>query len=241
MNTIGSVHVEEQELPYQDKLDPWSSHSIIKELLQAFPHGTRVLDIGTASGTIGRMCSGHGFLLHGIEPVAEWAEVSRQYYDRILNQDLSHTDDEFLKDHQVIICADVLEHMPDPEVQLFRLVNLQAPGTTFIISLPNIANLWVRMHLLFGNFNYAERGILDKTHLRFYTRKTAVNMLTAAGLQVQQIIPTPIPLNFVNPFFQRSNPGRTLHRILAVFTRALPLLLGYQFVFWAQKEQVLIQ
>lgn len=220
---------------YQDKLDPWSSHSTIQKLLRAFPAGTRVLDVGTASGTIGKICQDQGFLLRGVEPVAAWAEESRPFYEEICAQDLEHTSDAFLTAHQVVICADVLEHMPDPEAQLRRLVRLQQPGAVFLISVPNIANLWVRLNLLFGKFDYTDRGILDRTHLRFFTRRTITDMLAAAGLEVRKVQATPIPLNLVSPFFADTALGRRIHAALAALTRALPALLGYQFVIAAVK------
>ncbi len=162
---------------YQLKPDPWSSHSIIAGLLKPFPPGTRILDVGSASGTIGQLCQGRGFTLIGIEPVKEWADASLPYYHSVYPQDLAHTPDEILEGYQVVICADVLEHLPDPQVQLARLVQLQSPGTLFLISVPNIANLWVRLNLLFGKFDYSDRGILDRTHLRFFTRRTIIDLV----------------------------------------------------------------
>jgi 2-polyprenyl-3-methyl-5-hydroxy-6-metoxy-1,4-benzoquinol methylase len=219
---------------YQDKLDPWSSHSIIVDYLKQFPPGTRILDVGTASGTIGRLCKDRAFIMRGIEPVASWAEISRPFYSEIFVSDLAGTQDDFLAGNQVVICADVLEHMADPQSQLSRLSSLQSPGTLFIISLPNVANLWVRLNLLFGKFDYAERGILDQTHLRFFTLSTALQMTAAAGLRVLQVIPTPIPLNLVSPFFGTAF-GRSLHALLARLTKAFPSLLGYQFVIFAAR------
>jgi len=62
---------------YQTKLDPWSSHSQIAMQLADFPSGTRILDVGTATGVIGRICQGKGFVLRGIEPVKEWVRARR--------------------------------------------------------------------------------------------------------------------------------------------------------------------
>ena len=231
-NLSSSVKLPKNRI-YEDKLDPWSSHSVIAELLSKFPAGTRILDIGTASGTIGRICQGKGFIMHGIEPMAEWANESQTYYDEIVVCDLAHTKDEYLASHHVVICADVLEHMADSEIQLTRLVRLQFPGTLFILSLPNIANIWVRINLLLGKFDYSDRGILDRTHLRFFTRLTAIKMVNSSGLQIERVIPTPIPLNLISPFFS-TTIGKLLHSALARLTRAFPTLLGYQFIMTAK-------
>jgi 2-polyprenyl-3-methyl-5-hydroxy-6-metoxy-1,4-benzoquinol methylase len=217
------------QLPYLDKLDPWSSHSLILGWLALLPPGARVLDIGAASGTVGRFSPQRTFILDGIEPEPRWAELAQPFYDRMQTLLLDQTPDETLSGYDVIILADVLEHMPDPLPALQRLARLQETGATFLISVPNVANLYVRLSLLVGRFNYSERGILDKTHLRFFTRKTFCALLEQAGLEVLELRPTPIPLNFVHSFFERRAAGRFIHRLLAAVTRLLPTLLGYQF------------
>ncbi len=130
--------------------------------------------------------------------------------------------------------GDILEHLPDPDTVLKRLVECQPSNALFIISVPNIANLWVRLNLLMGKFDYTDRGILDRTHLHFFTRRTLVNMIQNSGLEILSIQATPIPLELVSRFFV-TLPGRFIHAVLARFTHWLPTLLGYQFVVQARK------
>ncbi len=226
----------DKNFPYLDKPDPWSSHSIIANWLKERPAGTLVLDVGAGTGSVARFCEGSGLVFRGVEPNPSWAELAQPYYDEICSEPLQRVGEKFLRGFQVVVCADVLEHFPDPDRELARLVNLQAVGTLFFISLPNIANLWVRLKLLFGRFDYADRGILDRTHLRFFTQRTLVEMLLNTGLEIQQIVPTPIPLNLVHPFFTRAALGQTSHRALASMTRLFPTILGYQFVVQARKK-----
>ena len=221
------------ELLYIDKTDPWSSHSKIVEELAHFSPNTRVLDVGTASGTIGRMCAGRGFLINGIEPNWDYAEIARPYYHKLLCSTLENAPDDFLQGYDVVVCADVLEHLAEPCKNLLRLVGLQAERSAFIISVPNVANIYIRLSLLFGRFTYGERGILDRTHLRFYTRSTLLQMLDFVNLEVVLLHATPIPLNLVNPIFQQHSLGRLLHRFLAYLTNIAPGLLGYQFIIRA--------
>jgi 2-polyprenyl-3-methyl-5-hydroxy-6-metoxy-1,4-benzoquinol methylase len=218
------------DTPYHDKIDPWSSHSLIRDWLKAFPPNTRVLDVGTATGTLGRMCQGWNLRLRGLEPNPVWVEQARPFYSEILTGTLEDIPDEFLTGHQVVVCADVLEHMPAPQTALCRLVALQPAGAIFMISVPNIANLYVRLALLLGHFDYTDRGILDRTHLHFFTRRTFRAFLQEAGLAIQHIQPTPIPLPLIHPFFLTTAVGRWMHTLLAWLTRRLPTLLGYQFV-----------
>jgi hypothetical protein len=118
---------------------------------------------------------------------------------------------------------------------LRRLIALQRPGCTAIVTVPNVAHLWVRLQLLLGRFDYAERGILDRTHLRFYTRRTFQALLTAAGLRVVGLEAPPPPLGLVHPFFERMAPGRAVQRAAAWGARAWPTVLGYQFLAVAVK------
>jgi 2-polyprenyl-3-methyl-5-hydroxy-6-metoxy-1,4-benzoquinol methylase len=221
-------------LPYVDKRNPWSSHSLIAAELARFPAQSRVLDIGTASGTLARMCQNRSLQIFGIEPNPNWAQIALPLYEKIYVGSIENADDEFLRDYDVIVLGDILEHLPAPESILKKLVDLQRSDSTFIISVPNIANLWVRLSLLMGKFDYADRGILDRTHLRFFTRKTLFAMLKTAGLEILSIKVTPIPLELVSRFFI-SPPGRWLHAGIAQLTSILPTLLGYQFVAKARK------
>lgn len=229
------MQVPSTSFPYQNKHSPGSSHAIVLDLLTRYPAGTTVLDVGTASGILGSRCQERGFVLKGIEQVDEWAKLARPFYRDIFVGSLDQTPGNFLAGNQVVVCADVLEHMPDPEKQLARLVSFQPSGAVFLISVPNVANLWVRLHLLMGRFDYADRGILDRTHLRFFTRRTIVEMVESTGLKVKMVKPTSIPLELVHPFFTQLAVGRGVHRLLVAVTNLFPTVLGYQFVLEAQK------
>ncbi len=225
-----------KKTPYHHKFSPGSSHAILLELLARYPDGTTILDVGTATGILGWRCQGRGFILKGIEQVKEWADMAKPFYREIFIGGLEQASDEILSGHQVVVCADVLEHMPDPKIQLSRLVALQPAGASFLISVPNVANLWVRLHLLMGRFDYADRGILDRTHLRFFTRRTITELVESTGLQVKRVLPTSIPLELVHPFFTQAAMGRGIHRLLVALTNIFPTILGYQFMLEAQKS-----
>jgi 2-polyprenyl-3-methyl-5-hydroxy-6-metoxy-1,4-benzoquinol methylase len=228
--------MEPSAIPYLDKPNKWSSHSQILFFLASLQRGTSVLDIGTATGTIGRMGRNLGLRFTGVEPNPEWADIARPFYEAIEIGTIETCPEQFLRDKQVIILADVLEHMPDPEQSLNYLINLQPVDTRLVISVPNIANIYTRLSLLMGKFDYTEQGILDKTHLRFFTRKTILQMLAKLNLNVENIWPTPIPLEKVSPFFENSILGRLIYHLLKTATDIFPTLLGYQFVIIAGKE-----
>ncbi len=223
-------------LPYLDKHNPWSSHSIIAGWLKEMPADGRVVDVGAASGTLGRLCQGQGLQLIGIEPNPEWAEMARPFYQEMFVGPVQAAPREYFHPASVIVLADVLEHLAEPDAILSEMVHQAKEGALFIVSVPNVANLWVRMRLLSGRFDYSERGILDRTHLRFFTRDTFFDLLRKSGLQIQRCTATPVPLDLVNPFFERAAVGRWAHRALAQLTRWFPTVLGYQFVGLAIKK-----
>jgi 2-polyprenyl-3-methyl-5-hydroxy-6-metoxy-1,4-benzoquinol methylase len=221
--------------PYADKLNRWSSHSFIAAMLEGLPRGARVLDVGAASGTLARMCVGSGYVMRGIEPNANWLGSSRNLYSEVYEASLEQTPDAYLEGHDAVVCGDVIEHLVEPEKQLQRLVMLQPDHCMFIISVPNIANLWVRLNLLFGRFEYADKGILDRTHLHFYTRKSFLSLLQGAGLEVKKLKVTPIPLDLAAPTMFQNQLGSGVIALFARLAQWWPTMLAYQFVVKAHK------
>lgn len=215
---------------YLEKTDRWSSHTIIRNWLCDFPVGASVLDIGTAGGILGKHFQGSGITLKGIELLPEYAEAARAYYAEVICARIEDVADEIIASQDGIVCADVLEHLVYPKQVLERLVSLQKTKTQFLISVPNVANIWIRLNLLFGKFDYTENGILDRDHLHFYTKRTFKSLLFESGLRILEMKYTPIPLNRLGVFFSENWLGRFLHKILAWFTQLDPGLLAYQFV-----------
>jgi 2-polyprenyl-3-methyl-5-hydroxy-6-metoxy-1,4-benzoquinol methylase len=225
-----------QYSPYLVKPSRWSSHSRIVARLNVLPAHNKVLDVGTATGILARMCQNKPLRFFGVESNATWAQIAAPFYEKIWVQSIEDMDEEFLKGYNAIILADVLEHLSEPEDVLQKLVNLQPAESVFIISVPNIANLWVRLNLFFGYFDYTERGILDRAHLRFFTRKTLLAMVKNVGLEIVSIQVTPIPLELISIIFTNA-PGKAFHAALAWLTYLLPTLLGYQFILEAKKHE----
>lgn len=223
--------------PYVDKLNPWSSHSIIAGWLKEAPAGATVLDVGAASGTLGRLCQAQGLRFIGIEPNPGWAETARPFYQEMFVGPVQAAPAEYFGAARVIVLADVLEHLAEPRSVLNALTGQAPAGCRFIVSVPNIANLWGRLSLLSGHFDYVERGLLDRTHLRFFTRDTFFDLLRGCGLRIECCAVTPVPLDLIDPFFRDQALGRWLYARLARISVWFPTLLGYQFVVMAIKEQ----
>jgi len=105
-----------------------------------------------------------------------------------------------------------------------------------IISVPNVANLYIRLSLLFGRFEYQDNGILDKSHLCFFTLRSARRFCKQGGITLTSTLVTPIPLPLIIPLFSENRPLNIFHVFNASLTQIMKSLLGYQFIFVGIKE-----
>jgi methionine biosynthesis protein MetW len=170
------------------------NHAVLRNV----PAGTTVLDIGCGTGILGAELKKKGCTVYGIEYEPAAAAIARKRLDRVIIADIEREPPRVDQRFDVLIFADVLEHLRNPGDVLKRFLRFLKPSGIAIISLPNIANWTVRSRLLTGNFSRTETGILDKTHLHFYTLATARQMLSHAGLRIEKIDVTP---NFIrSPF-----------------------------------------
>ena len=220
---------------YTLKADPFSSHSVILEWL-AEGQGRRLLDVGAADGLLSRHLAARGWKVTGIEADPAMAAAGAAHCERMLVADLNRGVPLLDGLFDTIVCGDVLEHLADPTGVLRVLVRALAPGGEVVVSVPNVAHLWVRLSLLAGRFDYAERGILDRTHLRFFTRRTLDELLAAAGLHAIGRATTPVPLYQVVAERWHGRALAAAHAVSAAAARALPRVLGYQFVVRARRR-----
>jgi len=134
-----------------------------------------------------------------------------------------------------VLLADVIEHLRDPDAALRRLAACLRPGGQVILCVPNVANLVMRLWLLTGRFTYQKRGILDRTHLRFFTLASARELAREAGLRVAEVHATPVPLPQIVPSTMQHWPLRQLYHLLAWLARTWKTMFAYQFVLVAEK------
>lgn len=164
--------------------DPNSTHMKIVAMVG---ENKRVLELGTATGYMSRVLRDHGCAIVGIEIDPNAADLARPFCERVIVGDLDSLDlDRELGDDSfdVIVAADVLEHTKDPARVLRLLRRRIRPGGYMAVSLPNIAHGAVRLALLTGVFPYGELGLLDRTHLRFFTRHSIAELFDNAGFDV---------------------------------------------------------
>lgn len=211
------------------KADPYSSHAqIVKWIEQERP--SQVLEIGTATGYLTSEMSKLGCSVVGVEADPEMAKIARPHCREMLVADVETADLKGLGTFDAIVFGDVLEHLRNPREILLKAGELLKPGGKVLISLPNVANIWVRLNLLFGRFNYSRVGILDETHLRFFTLHTMKQLAADSGLDVISINATPIPLPIMLPATSKGRALSFIHFINWSLTKFRSTLFGYQFI-----------
>ena len=171
-----------------------STHARVIELVG---RDHRVLELGPSTGYMTELLRDRGCTVVGIEVDPAMAPEAERFSERVIVGDLDELDLEAeLGDDRfdVIVAADVLEHLRDPLSLLRRLRPFLSAGGFVVISLPNIAHGSVRLALLEGQFEYRDTGLLDRTHLRFFTRQNIEQMLDDAELAIVTLYRQMLPV-----------------------------------------------
>jgi glycosyltransferase involved in cell wall biosynthesis len=211
------------------KADPYSSHAqILKWIEQERPR--EVLEIGTATGYLSAEMVNRGCVVTGIEQDQEMANIARPHCREMIVADIETLDLSNLGQYDAVVFGDVLEHLRNPREILQKASALLKPGGKVLMSLPNVANIWVRLNLLFGRFNYSRVGILDETHLRFFTLQTMKQLAAESGFDVISVNTTPIPLPVMLPATRQGSSLSFLHFLNWGLTKLRRTLFGYQFI-----------
>ncbi|MEP7125942.1 MAG: methyltransferase domain-containing protein [Byssovorax sp.] len=167
-----------------------------RALCSLFGRPRTVLDVGCGIGLNGAAAKRTGARVTGIEIVPASIERAKKVLDEVVVADIERAASlrAALGDRRfdLLLLADVLEHTTDPRAVLERLAPYIEDDGQVLISLPNVAAWPVRLGLLAGNFEYTKSGILDDTHLRFFTRESAVAMVESAGFEVLRVEQNPM-------------------------------------------------
>ena len=161
------------------------------ELLPFLPDSSHVLlDVGCGSGAFGRLLRARrpAMELWAVEPDPASAQAAEDGFDQVIVgrfPQVTLPDGRF----DVIVCADVLEHMAEPELALRAAIRALAQGGMMVASIPNVrhwrAVLWPLLG--HGTWTYTERGVLDRTHLRFFTRRSMRGFFADNGWSVESV------------------------------------------------------
>lgn len=176
-------------------------------LLKYMPSHASVLDVGCGNGLLGQLYAEKDNTVVGIDSAREVEAVCKKRLATFFLADITDFGKvrQLMKNRRfdIIIFADVLEHLADPVSTVLFYKQFLKPNGQMYISLPNIAVWYVRLSLLLGNFNYTETGVLDKTHLRFFTKKTILRLLEHTGMTLVTMDFTPGIAIVLDPFIRR--------------------------------------
>lgn len=172
------------------KLDPspHSPHTLIPSIIEG---DKTVLDVGCNAGYMARILKKKKVITDGVDINRKALKIAAKYCRQTFVRDLYKGKLDLPKNaYDYIIFADVLEHLPRPDLILIDAKKYLHKKGAIVISLPNIARLEIRLGLMFGKFDYTDDGILGEDHLRFFTKKSGEQFVNECGLKVTEIIPT---------------------------------------------------
>jgi 2-polyprenyl-3-methyl-5-hydroxy-6-metoxy-1,4-benzoquinol methylase len=185
------IHVGRRTYPYLEEVNV----GIVDEVSRTVRAAGRALDVGCGRGQLGEALRESGWEVWGIESSADACASAEKRLDHVVRADLH--DRETVQralagaEFDALVLSDVLEHVYDPRTVLERYLEILKPGGRVFVSVPN-AVVWTnRLSWLFGRVRYEDTGVMDRTHIRFFTFATAKELLLAAGCAVERVSSTP--------------------------------------------------
>jgi len=207
-----------QEIKYKARIDlsvKNNAHTIAFNFINDHANGRqlKILEIGCSTGYFGSFLKEYKHEVHGVELNVQAAIEAKKCLDQVyigdINSFFSVNDTEF----DVITFGDVLEHLPDPGSILSAAKKHLSQDGIVVASIPNVAHNAIRAMLLEGRWDYSELGILDKTHLRFFTLKTIVDLFSQESYQITAIAPVQLSIEQVDMICQLNIHSETIKKI----------------------------
>jgi glycosyltransferase involved in cell wall biosynthesis len=223
---------------YEAKHAPDSSHGEVVSELAARPR-SKVLDLGCADGLVAERLRAQGHTVVGVDIDA--TDAVKERVDRFVAADLDRGMPPDLADEafDVVIAADVFEHLRDPQHLLDEIHAVLADDAIVLVTVPNFAHWYPRARVAIGRFDYDRRGILDRGHVRFFTRRSFIRLARESGYDVVDSRALGIPFEVVDRGANRQGASRSGggvgRRLAASIDRAgravWPTLFAYQWLF----------
>jgi glycosyltransferase involved in cell wall biosynthesis/ubiquinone/menaquinone biosynthesis C-methylase UbiE len=212
---------------YDFKEGDGSSHAVMLGMLAGLPP-SRILDVGCSGGLFAERARAAGHHLTGVD----YLEIPgvRERTDRFFVADLEQGLPPGIGNRfDVVVAGDIIEHLSRPGELLRQIQQVLRPGGQVLLSVPNFGHWYPRVRVATGTFGYDRRGILDNTHLRFFTRSTLRRAVRAAGFDIVDEVSTGLPLGAITD----PNPSlalRWVRRVDDALVRVRPTLFGYQHI-----------
>ncbi|MCJ8331233.1 MAG: glycosyltransferase [Lentisphaeria bacterium] len=220
---------------YQLKKNKYSSHQRLINAVGELEKGQAILDIGCGSGFLAKHLIEMGHSVTGVDiyysKEAEEACTRFEVFDLEAGLGLKR-DEQF----DVIILADILEHMRHPDQLLFLVRKHLKPDGIVIASTGNVANIYIRLSLLIGDFSYTERGILDRTHYRLFTLKSFRETIQSCGFKKIRQSCCPIPFENIIPKWPKIASIISFFYMFGVWV--WPSLFAYQVIIESEHTDI---
>jgi len=220
---------------YTFKESRFSSHSALLARLPEPGQGKRVLDLGCAGGYLSRILAARGYQVTAVER-AGGAGHDFPPSVHLIEADLDHGLPPLNGLFDWVLCADILEHLRHPESLLSQIRGVLAPGGHILASLPNSGNLYFRLVVLSGRFPQHDKGLFDRTHLRFYTWDGWHDLFCGTGFLIESAEPTGIPVGLAFPGREQRLDVRAAERLCYELARIWKRMFAYQFVLQAKPK-----
>ena len=214
---------------HQDEAFPygatgWSPEDPKQIIITRVPANSRVLDIGCGNGLLGEwLKQNKNCSVVGVEGHPKGFRQAQTRLDQVLQVDLNDTQTlkrslQRLERFDVITGIDVLEHCYQPQAILKIMADRINPSGQLIVSIPNVAHHSVRFGLLRGRWEYQDTGILDRTHVAFYTKQTAMELVQKGGFRIKEVLHTS-PQGGYWRLIDRIDPGLTAVQFIIIAQR----------------------
>ena len=214
----------------------------------------RIIELGCGEGLLSKELKEKGKYVVGIEIVPDVAKKAEKNLNKVISGDIEKISPDLEKNsYDCLICGDVLEHLHDPLAVLKKMEKFLTKDAVIIASIPNIQHYTVVVNLLMGNWKYKKAGLLDETHLKFFTFKSIKEMFQEAGFEIKKVgFTTPITINNKFPdhekrleYWKNEQLDKKLKEIVSILTDKdenfkniemnLPSFAAYQYLIVAQR------
>jgi len=223
---FGTASWVEKPDEYAFKEGDGTSHAVVLEMLKDTPP-SKILDIGCSGGLLAERMKALGHKVVGVDylEIPGVRDKVDDFYQADLNQGLPP---EAGDSYDVVVAGDIIEHLMRPTDSLREIIRVLRPGGQLLLSVPNFGHWYPRFRTTFGLFGYDRRGILDDTHLRFFTRLTLRRLVRRAGFDILEERYTGLPLGTIS-----ATDGlkiRTVRKIDRGLVKMRPTFFGYQLI-----------
>jgi 2-polyprenyl-3-methyl-5-hydroxy-6-metoxy-1,4-benzoquinol methylase len=224
---------------YRLKTDFHSSHQIIFRTVCKYLKTGSIVDLGCDKGFLGQLLSPYAktIHIHGVDRNRNVLKKAKGFYQSLYCFDLNDVNWPLKDRYDMVVIADTLEHLVNPREAISAALKIVKDNGFLIISVPNGVHLWVRLQVLLGRFPQDERGLFDRTHLHYFTKRNLEQVINSFPKTVFiNYFPTTIPLQFVYNSKVLNSFLKIAYSFSYLMALIMPNSFAYQHIYVYQKK-----